>query len=322
MHTAGDNFRHVAVLVCNSESSRASSPFLIDRFLYIPERLFALFKFFCIMIPDDIAEYCMAHVALHVNEMIESLISVCIPGRFALRQHRVDLHGNKRSIYHNIFGRARMNIHAADPEFSFGGVEVLILDLTLRIAVQCVGKVSAEFFHIKMSGAHADLFVRSKGDGNGTVGDIFVQNPFCHGYDFSDTCLIVSSQDRCSIACDQGAPFQVFQMRKHIRRQDAAACAKGKFPAVVVFMNHRDDPPVAEVGYCVQMSDESQLRPVFVTRRGGNVRVQAAPGVYFHVCDPHSKKFPVQMVGKFELAGGRGYGIAFLVAGSSDCSVF
>ena len=111
-------------------------------------------------------------------------------------------------------------------------------------------------------------------------------------------------------------------MWEHIRRQDAAACAEGKFPPVVILVDLGGDPVITEVGYCVQMCDESEFRPVFIAQCGGNMSVQVALGVHFHVRDPHCKKLPVQMLCQFELAGGGGHGIALLVAGSSDHCIF
>lgn len=46
-----------------------------------------------------------------------------------------------------------MDIYSTDLKFSFGGIEVFVLYLPFCIAVQRVGKVSAEFLYVKMGGA-------------------------------------------------------------------------------------------------------------------------------------------------------------------------
>ena len=111
-----------------------------------------------------------------------------------------------------------MDIYARDLKFRLCRVEVLVLDLPFRVAVQCVRKVSIEFFYIKMGGAHANLLVGGKCDGNRTVGDLFVQDTFRHGHDLRDARLIVRAEDRGAVACDQGAAFELPEMREHIRR--------------------------------------------------------------------------------------------------------
>ena len=141
-----------------------------------------------------------------------------------------------------------------------------------------------------MGGAHANLLVRGKCDGNRTVGDLFVQDALRHGHDLRDARLIVRAEDRGAVACDQGAAFELPEMREHIRREDAPARAEGKVPPIVIFVDLREDPAVAEFGHCIQVRDKAEPGTVFISRRGRDVGVQIALRVYFGICDPHRKK--------------------------------
>ena len=49
-----------------------------------------------------------------------------------------------------------MNIHAAVWNSALAALKFSYWILAFRVSVQCVGKVGAEFFHIKLSGTHAN----------------------------------------------------------------------------------------------------------------------------------------------------------------------
>ena len=55
------------------------------------------------------------------------------------------------------------------------------------------------------------ILVRSKGDGNGTVRDIFIQNPLCHGHDLGDSRLVVCPEDRVPSLVIRVRPFRSFK---------------------------------------------------------------------------------------------------------------
>ena len=63
----------------------------------------------------------------------------------------------------------RMYAEAGDLEFCLAGVEVLILDLALGVAVQSITILSAELLYIEVRSASADLLVRSEGNGDWSV---------------------------------------------------------------------------------------------------------------------------------------------------------
>ena len=62
-----------------------------------------------------------------------------------------------------------MYAEAGDLEFCFAGVEVLILDLALGVAVQSITILSAELLYIEVRSAGADLLVRSEGNRDWSV---------------------------------------------------------------------------------------------------------------------------------------------------------
>src|SRR5699024_6036898 len=104
--------------------------------------------------------------------------------------------------------------------------------------------------------------------------------------------------------------------------EDAAARPERKLLSIVIFMDLSDDLVIAEVGYGVQVRDESEHRTVFISRCGRDVGVEIALCVHLHVCDPHGKKLPVEMPGELELAGGRGHRGARFVAGCPYGNIF
>ena len=208
MHTPGDDLRHVAVLIGDCERYGAASPFGIHLFLDGAESLFPLLETVCVVIPDDIPENGLSHIPFHISEVIKALISVCIPGSFSGRQQAVDLHGDKGGIDHDILGGSGMDVHAGDPELGFGRIEILILDLTLCIAIESIGEVSAECLEIKVCGSHSDLLVRSKRDADRPMRNLILHDPLRHGHDLGDSGFVVRAQDGGPVACDQSAAFQ------------------------------------------------------------------------------------------------------------------
>ena len=79
---------------------------------------------------------------------------------------------------------------------------------------------------------------------------------------------------------------------------------------------------IAEVGYGIQVRDESERRAVLISRCGRDMGVEIALRVHLYVRDPHGEKLPVEMPGELKLAGGGGNRTALLVAGSPYGGVF
>ena len=100
-----------------------------------------------------------------------------------------------------------MYIHPFYLKAGFTCIEVLILDLAFRVAVQCVGKVSAEFFYIKMSRAHSNLFIRRKRNTDPAMRNILRDKSFRQGHDLRNACLIIRPEYRCSITRNKRTSF-------------------------------------------------------------------------------------------------------------------
>ena len=133
--------------------------------------------------------------------------------------------------------------------------------------------------------------------------------------------LVICSEYCRAVCCDQSTAFQFRKMREGADFQYTAAVAKHNVSAVIVFMDHRNDVMVAEIGNRVHVSDESHLRAVFITRCCRNLSVYIALIVHMSL---HAQlfQFVYQNVREIKLAFGRWNSFAVLIAWCPDNDVF
>ena len=101
------------------------------------------------MVTHDIGKFCKSDITLHVGQMIEALSALGVRWCLLRRKLRLDIARHKSGIYHNILCLARMHIDAFNGKFCARGVEILIGDFALVIAVYRVGKSSLKIIQVK-----------------------------------------------------------------------------------------------------------------------------------------------------------------------------
>ena len=146
------------------------------------------------MVAQDVAQLCGGHIAVHLAQVVEALTAFGSfrPGRDG--QSTVELHCYVGSVDHGVLGGARVHREAADGHGGGSSVEVLVLNGAGIAAVHRIGKVGTEARNIEQLCTLADLFIRSKGDTQLAVGQAFFLNGFNSGQNFSNTGLIVGTQ--------------------------------------------------------------------------------------------------------------------------------
>ena len=103
--------------------------------------------------------------------MEEAFIAFCFRRNFFFRQQRSDFRTDQSGILHDVLCCAGMNAAAFDMNDCLCGIEVFVFQFADFAAVQCVGKVSTKFFHIKMICPSANFFIWCKGNTDFAVGD-------------------------------------------------------------------------------------------------------------------------------------------------------
>ena len=169
MHAVCDDFSHVFVLICDRQLNCAFAPFFVQILLDKAQGVLAAFEEVLVMVADKVVKLSMSAVTGHGYQMEESFVSFGSAWCLKTWQHLIDLHSYQAGVDHGVLGGTRMYAEAGDLEFCLAGVEVLILDLALGVAVQSIAILSAELLYIEVRSAGADLLVRSEGNGDWSV---------------------------------------------------------------------------------------------------------------------------------------------------------
>ena len=108
-----------------------------------------------------------------------------------------------------------MDIGPMDRHPAGSGIEFFVFQLSQRSAVHSVGHISPETIHIKAVCSPAHLLVRCEADTDCTVLYFRMSKKIGgHGHDFSDTGLIVCSQQRGPIRGNQRLALICLQIRE------------------------------------------------------------------------------------------------------------
>ena len=132
------------------------------------------------MVSDDIMKFSFRNFSGHTYQMIKSFIVFCSARCFHRWKCVVDFHSYKTCIDHGIFGRARMHVESFDHKISLTSIEVLVLDLTFGITVQCVSIVCTKLFYVEVRSTGTDLFIRCKCNAQRSVRNLFFLYTFDH----------------------------------------------------------------------------------------------------------------------------------------------
>ncbi|CSA26304.1 Uncharacterised protein [Vibrio cholerae] len=124
--------------------------------------------------------------------MVETLIAFGMLRRFVFWHHQNKLRCNVHSVDHFVFGCPRMQIHSMTNNRRCGGVEVLILQLSNRAAIDGICPLRRKFRHIKMIGTAANLFIWRECNRDIAMGNRRIsKQDFHRGDDFSNPRFVI-----------------------------------------------------------------------------------------------------------------------------------
>ena len=299
---AGTNLLgHIAVLLFDLQLYGSCPVFFIHLFFNPAQILFFCCKLLCIVITDDIFRLGMCYITAHSGQVIEAFVSVCVSRRLCFRQERLNLARYSNRINHRIFRTARVNIKSGHGKFCTGCIKVFELDLSLCPTVYGISKFCIESRNIEEVSTFSNLFIRCKGDGNLPMWKFSGKKRFCQRHNLCYSCLIICTEYRRSIACNQRFTGQGCKMRKYRSLQRSAAFRQFQILSVIIFMNHRVYSMVRKIRYGIHMGDKPDSRCFpFHSRRYNSHHI--AEFIQFHLLDTYSFHLFLQYMGKLHLS--------------------
>ena len=212
---------HVVVLVTDFSHDGAFAISGVHLFGTAQDEVLAVFEAVAVVVADDVAEPCLLNVRLDAEQVVETLIALRLLRRLVLRQHLGKLGGQRIGVHHFTLGIARVYADAAYDDLGRSGVEVLELQFAHVATVHRVGPVAAEALDVEVVGAATYFLVGVEGDANLSVLDFLVLLQVDHClHDFSDTCLVVGSEQRVTIRHDEVFADVLQQFRKLLGRKN------------------------------------------------------------------------------------------------------
>ena len=256
----------------------------------------------------------MCHIAGHTGQMIEAFISFGISRGLCFRQKRLDLACNSDCIDHRVFCSAWVDVKSGHREFRSGCIEVFEFDFSLCAAVHGIGKLCVKTWNIKKVRAFTDLLIRCKSDGNRTVRDFSGKKGFCQCHNLCHARLVVCTEHRCSIACDQRSAGQGWKMREYRNLQCSSAVSQLQILSVIIFMYDRIYRMICKIGYRIHVCDKSQFCLSFVSFCCRNFSIDIAFILYTDIRYAKRFHFFCKLVCQDSLTLGRRMGSALLIA--------
>ena len=98
-----------------------------------------------------------------------------------------------------------MNRLAVYNHFYAGSIEVFVLKFAKATTIDCVGAVRTKARHVKEIGTTSHFLIRSEGNFDFAVGDLWVGNKcFRKAHDNCHACFVVRAQKCCAVGTDDG----------------------------------------------------------------------------------------------------------------------
>ena len=268
---------HVVIGVCQVEDNCPRTVFVVEIVRDLLEARFFGFKFFHIVVADDIVQACLLFMALDALQVAEPFIPFGKGRVFKNRKHGMEFHCDQDGIFHFALCRARMDAHPVDGNLGVRRVEVLIFDLAELAAVHRIGVLRPKALDIEAIRAAARLLVRRDADFDGPVRNVLRNQAFQCGENFRNACFIVRAEQRRAVGHDQILAFVIQKAFKFRRAHDDILFrVEDNIPAVVVLDDARTHILTAGSRSGVHMRDQSQNRAVgFTVGRQGPVDIAA-----------------------------------------------
>ena len=203
-------FEHIIIGIAQLHGHGVGAVLPVELFSQCPHGLLALFKLLQIVVTHDIPQLCQRNLAHHAGKVIKALVPGGMLGALLLGQALMIVHGYLLRVHHHILCLAGMHRKAAHRDHCRGSVEVFIFQPAHIAAVHRVGIGCAKACQIKKVASFPNFFIRSKGNADFSVGNLFSLQAFGHGKNFGNACLIIGPQQGRTVACDQRLALQVF----------------------------------------------------------------------------------------------------------------
>ena len=146
----------------------------------------------------------MLDTAADIQQVDEAFIPFGILRLFLRRQHMVEVHRDLGCMLHMPLAGTRMTAFALDFDLSGGCIEGLVLDAAQAAAVDGIGIVRTEGFHVEMVHAGSDLLIRCERDADLPMRDLRMREQvFRHSENDADAGLVIPTQKRGAVRHDQ-----------------------------------------------------------------------------------------------------------------------
>ena len=303
---------HIIILVGKGYLHRACAVLLVEQFANGGGILLALLEAGAGVVAYDIGERGFLHVAVHAEQVVETLILGRALGRFGGWHQGSVLRGHAGGVDHLVLGIAWVDAHARHLYLGRGGVEILELQFAKFAAVHGVGKVATEFLHIEAVRAESDFLVGIEAHADTAVLDFGMRDEVDHClHDFGDARLVVCAEQRMAVGHDDVLAHVVEQFGKLLRRgHDACRLVEHDVATIVVLDNTRFDILARAVGTGIHMGDEAHggQRLVGVGRERG-IDVCVLVNLHFRKPDTFQFLFQVACQDPLLLRARSGFGI-------------
>ena len=214
---------HVVVLVADYALHSTCTVFLVHLLGSKLHEALAVFEAAVVVVANDIRELGLFDVRRDIQQMVETLITLCGLRGLAGWQHAGKLCRQRVGIDHLSLGIARVYADALDGDLGRGGVEVLELQLTHVAAIHRIGPLASELLDVEVARTHAYLLVGIEGNAYLAVFHILVLfQPRHRLHDFRYACFVVGAQQRRAVCDDQVFTHVLQEFRKFLRTADDA----------------------------------------------------------------------------------------------------
>ena len=274
-----DDFFHVVIRILQVDFKGSGPVFFIQKLADAQKCFFFPFKFFLIVVTDNIFRLRFLHRSAKGVQMIKPFVAAGIHRIFRNGKHGLKFLRHQKRVAHLIFGIARMHASSVYRYLRSRRVEVFIFQFPEPAAVHRIRVIRAKQLYIKIIRARADLFVRRKPNPNPAMWNFFiVQQIFRHCHNFRDSRFIVRAEQRRSVGHNKPFPRIRRQFRKiGSTHHDIVLPVQHDILSVVILYDARPYARPRNCGRSIHMGDKSDDRRVFTARRSrhGSVYITA-----------------------------------------------
>ena len=235
--------------------------------------------------------------------MEKTFVTGSIFRHFFFRQTSHKLIGYSNRIDHFILRIPGMNIPSFENDPGISGIKILKFQFSDLSSIHRIGKLSSEFFYIKMIGPFPYFLIGSETDAYFTVFNFGMSDQiFGCGQNLGDSGFIVRTQQGIPICSDQCLPYIIHQFRKFLRRKyDSLLFIQHNIIARIILDNPGIYMPATHFGAGIHMGDKPDSRRFpFHSRRYNSHHI--AVFIQFHLLDTYSFHLFLQYMGKLHLS--------------------